>query len=61
MELTNLGFMTPAESFGIDEYWPEEWDELENILRDAITTDGVSLVEITLEYFRPERMKRSPT
>lgn len=47
--LTNPDFMTFAESFGIDGYRPEEWDELEEVLQDALATDGMSLVEIPLE------------
>ena len=48
-ELTNPDFMTLAESFGIDGYRPEKWDELEETLRDALNTDGMSLVEIPVE------------
>ncbi len=48
-KLTNPDFMTLAESFGIDGYRPEEWDELEEALRDALTSDGMSLVEVPIE------------
>jgi acetolactate synthase-1/2/3 large subunit len=46
--LTNPDFMTLAESFGIEGYRPEEWDDLEETLRDALLTDEMSLVEIPL-------------
>ena len=47
-KLTNPMFMTFAESFGIDGYRPEQWDELEGVLQDALTTDGMALVEVPL-------------
>jgi acetolactate synthase-1/2/3 large subunit len=46
--LTNPDFMTLAESFGIDGYRPEDWIELEETLRTALTTDVMSLVEVQL-------------
>jgi len=46
--LTNPDFMTLAESFRIEGYRPEGHDELGNVLRDALTTDEMSLVEIPL-------------
>ncbi|MWV65525.1 acetolactate synthase large subunit [Halorubrum sp. JWXQ-INN 858] len=48
-ELTNPDFMKLAESFSIEGHRPEERDELEEVLRDALTTDEMSLVEIPLE------------
>lgn len=47
-ELTNPDFITLAESFGIEGYRPTEWDELEEMLRNALLTDEMSLVEIPL-------------
>ncbi|QIO24516.1 acetolactate synthase large subunit [Haloarcula sp. JP-L23] len=47
--LTNPDFTTLAESFGIDGYRPEEWDELEDVLREALTSTAMSLVEVPLE------------
>jgi acetolactate synthase-1/2/3 large subunit len=44
--LTNPDFMTFAESFGIEGYCPQDWDELEVTLRDALLSDEMSLVEI---------------
>ncbi len=46
--LTNPDFMTFAESFGIDGYRPETWDELEAVLEDTLASDAMSLVEIPL-------------
>ncbi|WP_138006555.1 acetolactate synthase large subunit [Halalkalirubrum salinum] len=46
--LTNPDFMTFAESFGIEGYRPENWDELEEMLGDALGSDEMSLVEIQL-------------
>ena len=48
-ELTNPDFMTLAESFGIEGYRPEERDKLEDVLRDALTSDEMSLVEVPLD------------
>ncbi|MFD1600832.1 acetolactate synthase large subunit [Halobellus rarus] len=48
-ELTNPDFMTLAESFGIAGYRPEERDELDAALRDALATDEMSLIEVPLE------------
>ena len=47
--LTNPDFMTLAESFGIDGYRPTEWGVLEEVLRDAVSSKGMSLVEVPLE------------
>ena len=47
-EHTNPDFMTFAESFGIERYRPENWDELEEMLGDALGSDEMSLVEIQL-------------
>jgi len=46
--LTNPDFVTLAESFGIDGARPETWDDLEATLRDALATDGMSLVAVPL-------------
>ena len=46
--LTNPDFMTLADSFGIEGYRPDGWDELEEMLADALMKDGMSLVEISL-------------
>ncbi len=48
-KLTSPDFMTLAESFGIEGYRPEEWDELEGVLRDSLTNNAMSLVEVPLE------------
>ncbi|MFU8870285.1 thiamine pyrophosphate-dependent enzyme, partial [Natronococcus sp.] len=48
-KLTSPDFMTLAESFDIDGYRPSEWDELEDALRDALTSDEMSLVEVPLD------------
>jgi acetolactate synthase-1/2/3 large subunit len=43
--LTNPDFVTLAERFGIDGYRPGDWDAL----RDALVSDGMSLVEVPLD------------
>ncbi|MFC4552802.1 MULTISPECIES: acetolactate synthase large subunit [Halorussus] len=46
---SNPDFQTFAESFGIESYRPEGWDELESALEDAVPSDQMSLVEVVLE------------
>ncbi|MFB6137938.1 MAG: acetolactate synthase large subunit [Halobacteriaceae archaeon] len=46
--LTNPDFVEFAESFGIEGHRPTEWDELEGTLREALSSDGMSLVEIPI-------------
>ncbi|MFD1644390.1 acetolactate synthase large subunit [Haloarchaeobius litoreus] len=47
-ELTNPDFVEFAESFGIAGYRPETWAEVEEVLREAVPADELSLVEIPL-------------
>jgi acetolactate synthase-1/2/3 large subunit len=47
-ELTTPDLVTFAESFGIDGYRPETWDELETVLADVVPSDELSLVEVSL-------------
>jgi len=47
-ELTNPDFVQFASSFGIDAHRPEDWDEFESIMEDAVTSDELSLVEVVL-------------
>ncbi|WP_276302401.1 acetolactate synthase large subunit [Halorussus lipolyticus] len=48
-ELKNPDFQTFAESFGIEAYRPDDWDELETALAEAVPSDEMSLVEVVLE------------
>ncbi|WP_135825354.1 acetolactate synthase large subunit [Halorussus ruber] len=48
-ELQNPDFQTFAESFGIEAYRPESWDELEDALTEAVPSDELSLVEVVLD------------
>ena len=48
-EIGNPDFRTFAESFGIDAYRPEGWDELSDALETAIPSDEMSLVEVALD------------
>ncbi len=48
-KLQNPDFVTLAESFGIEGYRPETWDELEEILAETVPGDEMSLVEVPLE------------
>jgi len=47
--LTNPDFTTLAGSFGIDGYRPEDWDELEAVLQEAVGSDRMALVEVPVE------------
>lgn len=47
--LTNPDFVAFAESFGIDAYRPESWDEVTDVLEETVPSDDLSLVEIQLE------------
>ncbi|EMA48362.1 acetolactate synthase [Halococcus morrhuae DSM 1307] len=47
--LTNPDFVTFAESFGIDAYRPESWDELGETLETVVPGDEMSLVEVPVE------------
>lgn len=48
-ELTNPDFVTFAESFGIDGYRPESWDELAEVLQTVVPADEMALVEMRIE------------
>ncbi|MFC4451656.1 acetolactate synthase large subunit [Halorussus aquaticus] len=48
-ELGNPDFQTFAESFGIEAYRPDDWQELADALGAAIPSDELSLVEVVLE------------
>jgi acetolactate synthase-1/2/3 large subunit len=47
--LTNPDFVAFAESFGIDAYRPESWDEVDDVLEETVPSDDLNLVEIRLE------------
>jgi acetolactate synthase-1/2/3 large subunit len=47
--LSNPDFVTFAESFGIEGYRPETWEELEGVLNETIPSGEMSLVEVRLE------------
>jgi acetolactate synthase-1/2/3 large subunit len=47
--LTNPDFVAFAESFGIDAYRPESWDEVDDVLEETVPSDDLNLVEIQLE------------
>ncbi len=47
-KLNNPDFVTFAESFGINGYRPETWDELESTLADVVPSDEMALVEVPL-------------
>jgi acetolactate synthase-1/2/3 large subunit len=47
--LTNPDFVAFAESFGIDAYRPESWNEVSDVLEETVPSDDMSLVEIRLE------------
>ena len=46
--LTNPDFQRFAESFGIDAYRPETWDDVDSTLRAVVPGDEMALVEIAL-------------
>ncbi|RBI62170.1 acetolactate synthase large subunit [halophilic archaeon] len=48
-ELSNPDFVSFAESFGIDAYRAESWDEIAAALDETVDADGMSLVEVPLE------------
>ena len=48
-QLRNPDFVTFAESFGIEGYRPETWDELDDVLRRVVPAEGISLVEVLVE------------
>ena len=48
-QLRNPDFVTFAESFGIEGYRPETWDELDDVLRRVVPAEGISLVEVSVE------------
>ncbi len=45
----NPDFVAFAESFGIDAYRPDSWDELESVLAETVDSDAMSLVEVAIE------------
>jgi acetolactate synthase-1/2/3 large subunit len=47
-ELTNPDFETFAESFGIEAYRPETWDEGATALDDAVESEELTLVEVPI-------------
>ncbi|MFB6187375.1 MAG: thiamine pyrophosphate-dependent enzyme, partial [Halobacteriaceae archaeon] len=47
-ELTNPDFIQFAESFGIDGYRPDDWNELEGLLEETISSPGMTVIEIPL-------------
>ncbi|QSW97919.1 acetolactate synthase large subunit [Haloterrigena alkaliphila] len=48
-ELTNPDLVTFAESFGIDAYRPEGWDEVAAAFEEAVPSDELALIEVRLE------------
>jgi len=48
-QLTNPDFVAFAESFGIDGYRPENWDELDETLGEVVPADRMALVEVPVE------------
>ncbi|ELZ14920.1 acetolactate synthase [Haloterrigena salina JCM 13891] len=48
-ELSNPDLVAFAESFGIEAYRPEGWDEVEAVFSDAVPSDELALIEIGLE------------
>jgi acetolactate synthase-1/2/3 large subunit len=47
--LTNPDFATFAESFGIEGYQPEGWDELGDVLETVVPSEEMALVEVPVE------------
>ncbi len=47
--LTNPDFVAFAESFGIEGYQPESWDELAEVLETVVPSDEMALVEVPVE------------
>jgi len=48
-EISNPDFQAFAESFGIEAYRPDDWDELAEALAETVPSDEMSLVEVVLE------------
>ena len=48
-QLRNPDFVTFAESFGIEGYRPETWDELDDVLGRVVPAEELSLVEVSVE------------
>ncbi|WP_049990157.1 acetolactate synthase large subunit [Natrinema salifodinae] len=48
-ELTNPDLVTFAESFGIEAYRPESWDEIHQAFADAVPSDDPALIEVRLD------------
>ena len=48
-KLSNPDFVAFAESFGIDAYRPETWEEVEEILNEVIPSEEMALVEVRVE------------
>jgi acetolactate synthase-1/2/3 large subunit len=48
-ELTSPDFVQFAESFGVDGYRAETWDDVESVLDDVVADGEMSLVEIPVE------------
>lgn len=48
-KLTNPDFVTFAESFGIEGYRPENWDELGDVLESVVPSEEMALVEVPVE------------
>ena len=48
-ELSNPDLVTFAESFGIEAYRPEGWDEVEAAFEEAVPSDELALIEVVLE------------
>ena len=47
--LTNPDFVTLAESFEIEDYRPESWDDLGDVLREVVPADRMALVEVPIQ------------
>jgi acetolactate synthase I/II/III large subunit len=47
--LSNPDLVAFAESFGIEAYRPEGWDEIDRTFRETVPSDELSLIEIRLE------------
>ena len=48
-ELSNPDFVALAESFGIDGYRPESWEELRSTLEETVPSERMALVEVLLD------------
>jgi acetolactate synthase-1/2/3 large subunit len=47
-ELTNPDFVAFAESFGVDAYRPDDWNDLAGLLEAQVPSDSLSLIEVPL-------------